>query len=290
MKKITPFLWFDNQAEEAVKLYVSAFPNSSVGNVVRNGAAVLTTSFSLNGQSFVALNGGPQYKFTPAISFYTICETEAEIDVAWQKLLVGGQVLMPLNKYEWSEKYGWLADQYGVSWQITLGKIKDLGQQFTPAFMFTGEQQGKAEEAINFYVSLFERSSIKLISRYKAGGIDPEGTISHAQFFLDGQAFIAMDSAMQHGFQFNEAISFVINCDTQADIDYFWNTIIADGGKEGQCGWLKDKYGISWQVVPPVLGKLLGDPNPAKSQSVMQAMLQMKKLDIEALKVAYEQV
>ncbi len=200
----------------------------------------------------------------------------------------GGQILMPLDTYAWSEKYGWLQDRFGVSWQITLGKIQDLGQKFTPALLFAGEQQGRAEEALNFYSSIFKHSSTKLISRYGAGGIDPEGTVNHAQFKLDGQGFIAMDSAMPHAFQFNEAVSFVINCDTQEDIDYYWNKLIEGGGTEGQCGWLKDKFGVSWQVVPPVLGGMLGSTDPGKSQRVMQAMLQMKKLDIARLKKAFE--
>lgn len=287
-EKITPFLWFDRQAEEAVKLYTSIFADSAMNQVVRNGDAVLTVGFTLGGQHFAALNGGPMFKLNPSISFFVVCETEAEADAVWATLLKDGEVMMPYDKYEWSEKYGWLNDRYGVSWQISFGKIADVGQKFTPTLMFTGEQQGRAEEAINFYTSLFKDSSVSGILRYGPKDSDPDGTIKHAQFKLDGQVFMAMDSAMPHAFQFNEALSFVINCDTQAEIDYYWNKLTADGGAESMCGWLKDKFGVSWQVVPPVLSQMLGSPDAAKSQRVMEAMMQMKKLDIGVLKAAFE--
>ncbi|MEI6410350.1 MAG: VOC family protein, partial [Bacteroidota bacterium] len=115
---------------------------------------------------------------------------------------------------------------------------------------------------------------------------DPEGTINHAQFSLDGQMFIVMDSAHPHQFQFNEALSFVVHCDTQVEIDYYWEKLTSNGGEEGQCGWLKDPFGVSWQVVPVNLGALLGNQDPAKAQRAMQAMMQMKKLNIEALREA----
>ncbi|MBP6809987.1 MAG: VOC family protein [Saprospiraceae bacterium] len=284
-QKITPFLWFDGQAEEAVNLYTSIFPNSKITSMFRlpNGS-VMTAGFQLGGENFVALNGGPQFKLNPSISFFVICETEAETDNAWQKLLEGGSVMMPLDKYPWSEKYGWVQDRFGLSWQLSFGKLADVGQKITPALMFVGEQHGRAEEALNFYSSIFKHPHTDGILRYAAGDSDPAiGTVKHAQFSLEGQKFMAMDSSAEHGFQFNEALSFVINCDTQPQIDYYWDKLTAEGGAESMCGWLKDKFGVSWQVVPPVLSKLLGDPDPAKSQRVMQAMCQMKKLDIAGL-------
>ncbi|NUO02298.1 MAG: VOC family protein [Saprospiraceae bacterium] len=288
VQTITPFLWFDNQAEAAARLYASVFPNSKIQQVIRNGDAVLTVSFSLSGQQFTAMNGGPQFKLTPAISLFAVCETEAETDAVWKALSEGGEVLMPLDKYPWSEKYGFLNDRYGLSWQIYLGKLADVRQRFSPSFLFTGARQGRAEEAIHFYTSLFSNSSIRSILKNGAGESDPEGTVKHAEFYLNGQQFMAMDSAAPHAFQFNEAFSFVIHCDTQEKIDYYWNALTADGGEESQCGWLKDKFGVSWQVVPPVLMELLGSPDAVKSQRAMQAMMQMKKLDIAALKAAFE--
>lgn len=294
IQKITPHLWFDDQAEEAANDYVSIFKNSTIGSVTHYGeevaevsgkpkGTVMTLSFQIEGQEFVALNGGPQFKFTPAISFFVNCETEEEIDQVWGKLIEGGEILMPLQKYPFSEKFGWLNDKFGVSWQLNLASSP---QKIDPCLLFVGEQHGKAEEAMNFYIPLFENSSIERIDRYGAGEGEPEGTVKRAIFSLDGQEFMAMDSNREHLFTFTEATSFLVNCETQEEVDEFWEKL-TEGGEEGPCGWLKDKYGVSWQIVPTVLNELLNDPDPEKSERVMKAMLQMGKLDIEGLKRAY---
>ncbi len=295
MQQIIPYLWFDNQAEEAVKLYTSIFKNSGIGHTMRYDEAgakvsgkpagsVMTVEFELEGQQFAALNGGPIYKFTPAVSFYVTVDTVKTIDEIWNKLSPGGMVMMELAKYPFAEKYGWIQDKYGVSWQLIVGK---RDQKIAPCLMFVGKQSGKAEHAINYYASLFPNSKITMISRYTAGGRDPAGTINHAEFTLNGQDFMAMDSAVEHQFGFTEAISFLVNCETQIEIDKFWNELTADG-EPGPCGWLKDRYGVSWQIVPTILNKLLQDPDPVKAGRVMQAMLQMKKIDIQTLKQAYQ--
>jgi predicted 3-demethylubiquinone-9 3-methyltransferase (glyoxalase superfamily) len=217
-----------------------------------------------------------------------VCETEAEIDAAWKRLADGGMALMPLNKYDWSNKYGWVQDRFGISWQLTLGKIADVGQKITPSFMFVGEQHGRAEEAVHLYTSVFNNSDITGIMKYGPGEPLPEGTVKHAQFSLDGHVFMVMDSGMDHHFQFNEALSFVVSCDTQEEIDYFWDRLTANGGQESQCGWLKDKFGVSWQIIPPLLIKYINDPDPVKAGNVAQAMLKMQKIDIGALERARE--
>ena len=196
--------------------------------------------------------------------------------------------MMPLDKYDWSEKYGWLQDRYGISWQISYGKLSDVGQKITPSLLFTGEKHGKAEAAVNFYTSLFDNSSIAGILKYTAGENEVEGTVKHAQFSLNKQVFMAMESSMPHAFVFNEAISFFVNCETQEEIDYFWNKLTADGGQESMCGWLKDKFGVSWQIIPPVLGKMMGDKDRAKARRAVQAMMQMKKIIIADLQKAYD--
>jgi predicted 3-demethylubiquinone-9 3-methyltransferase (glyoxalase superfamily) len=292
MQKITSFLWFDNQAEEAMNFYTAIFKDAKIGNVSRYGEAgpgpagsVMTAAFQLAGQEFMALNGGPQYTFTPAISFFVNCETEPEVDELWAKLTEGGTVLMELGNYPFSEKFGWVADKFGVSWQLMLA---GQPQKITPFLMYIGEQQGKAEEAMNFYTSLFQNSGINNIVRYGPGEEETEGTVVHAAFSLNGQEFMAMDSGQEHAFTFTPAISFFVNCATQGEVDELWDKL-SQGGEPGPCGWLKDKYGVSWQIIPTILGELLSDPDPAKSQRVMAAMLQMSKIDIDALKQAYEQ-
>jgi predicted 3-demethylubiquinone-9 3-methyltransferase (glyoxalase superfamily) len=143
-----------------------------------------------------------------------------------------------------------------------------------------------AEEAMNFYLSIFPNSKVVSTTRYGAGGPGPAGTVMTAQFSLDGQEFVALNGGPMH--QFSDAISFVINCETQAEVDRFWDKLSAGGGQPGPCGWLKDRYGLSWQVVPTILPKLLAGTDAAKSGRAMAAMMKMSKLDGDALKRAYD--
>jgi predicted 3-demethylubiquinone-9 3-methyltransferase (glyoxalase superfamily) len=153
-------------------------------------------------------------------------------------------------------------------------------QKITPFLWF----DGKAEEAINLYTSVFKNSKIVNIAYWGEGSPFPKDQVMTGTFELDGQMFYAFDAGPQ--FKFTEAISFFVNCETQEEIDHFWNKLTANGGQESMCGWLKDKFGISWQIVPPVLGKLLRDKDPAKSARVMQAMMKMKKIIIADLEKA----
>jgi predicted 3-demethylubiquinone-9 3-methyltransferase (glyoxalase superfamily) len=152
-------------------------------------------------------------------------------------------------------------------------------QKITPFLWF----DGKAEEAMNFYISIFKNSKILSVSRHGEAGPGPKGTVMTAKFELNGQEFIALNGGPQ--FTFTEAISFVVSCETQQEVDELWEKL-SQGGQKSRCGWLKDKYGLSWQVIPTVLVELLQDKNPAKSSRVMQAMLQMDKIDIETLRRA----
>jgi len=287
-QRITPFLWFDHRIEEALNLYASALPNSKIFNLVRNGDTVFTADFSLCGQRFAALNGHPAFPFNASISFYVVCETETEIDSVWQQLSEGGSVMMPLQQYPWSAKYGWLEDRYGLTWQLGLGKLEEVGQKITPSFLFVGQQHGRAGEALQLYSSIFKNAHTDGILHYGEGNPGGAvGTVQHAQFALDGCKFMVMDNNGPHPFQFNEAVSFVISCDGQEEVDYYWEKLIADGGQAGQCAWLKDKFGVSWQVVPLTLVKYLNDPDPEKANRVMQAMLKMSKIVIADLERAY---
>ncbi len=144
----------------------------------------------------------------------------------------------------------------------------------------------QAEEAMNLYVSLFKNSKVLSVSRYPEGGPMPAGTLMTATFQLDGQEFMALNGGPE--FKFTEAVSLFVTCETQAEVDHFWDHL-SEGGEKSRCGWLKDRFGLSWQIVPTALGELMGDPNPRKAQNVMQAMLQMDKLDIAALQAAHDQ-
>ncbi len=291
MQKITPFLWFNNNVEEAVNFYTAAFKNSKIVSMHRAGnglpgekGQVFTATFRLADHEFYALNGGPKYSFTPAVSFMVNCETKEETDDLWKNLSEDGMVLMPLSKYPFSEKFGWVQDKFGLSWQLNFTGSQ---QKITPFLMFVKEQNGKAEEAINFYTSLFQNSDILRMARYEAGEMGTEGTLKHAAFSLAGEAFMAMDSSMEHHFTFTPAISFFVNCKTQEEVDFFWEKL-SEGGREDRCGWLADKYGVSWQIIPDTLGKLMYDSDRVKSKRVMDAMLKMDKIDIKGLQEAYD--
>ena len=299
MRKITPHLWFDKEAKEAAELYTSQIPNSKIANVktlhnTPSGDCDLV-SFELSGQAFMAISAGPLYKFNPSVSFHVKCKARDEVDSIFERLSNGGKVLMPLGSYPFSDRYGWLEDKYGLSWQVILAGEREMKQRISPVLMFVGKVCGKTEEAINYYAEVFKNSpagatastNVNILARYGRGEEpDREGPVRYASFTLLGQEFGAMDSAREHKFAFNEAISFMVPCDTQGEIDYFWERLSADP-KAGQCGWLKDRYGLSWQITPTIMNEMLASNDQERTARVTQAFLKMKKFDIDALKQAY---
>lgn len=254
--------------------------------------SLMTVDFIVADHDFVALNGGPVFSFTPTISFLVNYDPSRDdkaaehLDEAWSKLLEGGTVMMPLQEYSFSKHYGWIQDEYGVSWQLMLTNPEgEPRPMITPSLMFTEAMCGKAEEAGDFYVSVFKNAKRGMVAHYPAGmEPDTENETMFSEFMLENQWFAAMDSAREHS-QFNEAISFVVNCADQAEVDYYWEKLSAVPEAE-QCGWLKDKYGVSWQIVPTEFLNMLAGDDKEKSARVMEAMLKMKKLDLAALKAA----
>lgn len=290
MQRITPHLWFDKEAKEAAQLYTSTFPGSKIKDTTTlhdtpSGSVDIVT-IELSGQELTLLSAGPLFKFTPAVSFLVACKTKEEVDSVWAKLSDGGMVLMELGEYPFSERYGWTQDRYGLSWQIMHFGDRPIEQKIIPTLMFVGDVAGKAEEAIRFYTSVFDRSNVGDIMRYEKGEEpDREGTVKWAPFTLEGQQFAAMDSAHKHDFTFNEAISLIVHCDTQQEIDRYWESLSAVPAAE-QCGWLKDKYGLSWQIVPTAMDRMFKQKDPAKLARVTEAFLKMKKFDIAKLEEA----
>ena len=299
MQKIVPCLWFDKEAEEAAKFYVSVFGNGKVGKVMRYDkeaskasgqpeGSVLTVEFEIEGYAFLGLNGGPVFTFTPAISFFVHCKTADEVDRLWKKLSKGGKALMGLDEYPFSKHYGWIQDKYGVSWQLMLD-AESSPQKIVPSLMFVGENFGRAEEAMQHYLSAFGDGNVIFAQKAPPGPpYNKEGALMYAQFTLFGEHLSIMDGPGEHPFTFTEAISLMVNCESQEEIDRYWKALSAVKESE-QCGWLKDKYGVSWQIVPRMLEEMLRDENKAKAQNAMKAMLQMKKIDLKKLQEAYEQ-
>lgn len=291
-RKIVPFLWFDKVSDKAVNFYLSAFPSSSLRSVTTlsetpSGAVEIYAVDLLDGE-FHLMSAGPEFKFTPAISFLVACGSAAEVDHLWQKLVPGGSVLIELESTPFSERYGWLQDPFGLSWQMMCTAQQPIPQQIIPFLMFTGAQFYRAEEAIQFYTSVFPNSAVEEIQRYQEGEEPNQpGSVRFAEFRLHGQLFAAMDSYYDHGFSFNEAISFVVNCETQEEIDYYWEKLSADPEAE-MCGWLKDRFGVSWQIVPTVMYEMQQTNDANRLARVTEAFLKMKKFDIAALQKAYE--
>ncbi len=294
MNKIISHLWFDTQAKEASEFYVSLFPDSKIINhtVITgtpSGDCDIMT-FELSGTPFQAISAGPYFKFNPSISFMVNfdpskdADAESRIDQIWEKLSEGGEVLMPLQEYPFSKKYGWIQDKYGLSWQLILTNPDgEERPRILPSLLFANESYGKAEAASDFYLSIFKDSKRGALVKYTAG-MEPnkEGTIMFSDYKLSNQWFVAMDGPGSHEFAFNEAVSFVVNCETQEEIDYYWEKLSSVPESE-QCGWLKDKFGVSWQIVPTMMEEVMTSGDQEKINKLTQAFLKMKKFDIATL-------
>lgn len=273
---IHPCIWYDGNANAAAEFYCTVFPGAKI-----TVDSPMVVNFELYGQKFMGLNGGPMFKTNPSVSFLIICEEDNEIELLWKALSEDGMVMMPLDKYDWSERYGFVQDKFGLAWQIMKGKYSDVNQKITPTLLFVGNSFGKAKAAVKYYTEVIKPSSVDGILLYADNEGPAAGSVKHSQFILDGKVFMAMDGYGEHKFAFNEGISFVVECKDQEEIDYYWNTLTSDGGQESMCGWLKDKFGVSWQIIPKNIGTLMMDP--VNGQKAMQALMQMKKIDIAKL-------
>lgn len=293
MQKIIPNLWFEGNAKEAAEFYVSLFPDAKITNTSyypTEGIAdfqkdfagkELTLDFELAGHRFTAINAGPEFKFNPSVSFMLNFDPSRDeqakehLDELWDKLIDGGEALMPLDEYPFSKRYGWVKDKYGLTWQLILTDSAGDPRPFIiPSIMFGGPVQNQAEEAINFYTSVFKNAKLGIKAPYEQPtGPAAKDSLMFADFMLENQWFAAMDSGVEQDFTFNEAVSFLINCKDQEEIDYFWSKLSVSPENE-QCGWCKDKFGFSWQVVPANMDELMKKPD------AFPKMMEMKKIVI----------
>lgn len=278
--KIYPCLWFDGQAKQAAEFYCSIFNNSKI-----TADTPIVVTWEIGGQKIMGLNGGSMFKINPSISFFLTFATESEVEEKYNKLMDGGMVMMALDKYPWAEKYAWVKDKFGLTWQLMLATEQNVAGRFLPSLLFTANNFGRAEEALKFYTSVFPDSSSMLELKYPDGN-ENVGKMMYSEFNISKYEVIAMDGLGSHEFIFNEAFSFVVDCNDQTETDYYWNKLTADGGQESMCGWLKDKFGISWQIVPRRLIELMNESDKEKAGRVMQAMMKMKKIVIADLENA----
>jgi len=299
MSPIQPHLWFDCPASAAAEFYTGLMPDSAITYVshfqIPNGVCEVA-AFTFAGQPFFGISGMPSAGINPSISFMINFDPSRDadaikrIDQVWNQLSDGGKVMMPIDRYPFSERYGWVADRYGVNWQLILTRAEGEERPvILPSVIFTGDVAGRAEEAINFYCSIFKDGK-RGVTAYYPTGMEPdqEGTLTFGDFYIDQTWIAAMDSAHSPGFPFNEAVSLLIICETQDEIDQYWTALSADG-KPGQCGWLKDKFGVSWQVTSTVIFEALREGTPAQVDRVLKAFQLMKKVDVTALKRAYRE-
>jgi predicted 3-demethylubiquinone-9 3-methyltransferase (glyoxalase superfamily) len=299
MGALIPCIWLDTAAEAAAAFYIEAFgggrvvatsryPESGENPSGKPPGSVLTVEFEVAGQRFTALNGGPIFVLNPSVSFFVNLKSRAEVERLYAALVDGGKALMAIGTYPWSERYGWVMDRFGVSWQVMLSANPDVAT-IVPCLMFAGPNHRRAEEAMRFYTEVFPRSRVDAIERYAPGdgaGEAGVGTVKHGRVVLDGQWMVAMDAHGPHDIVFNEALSLQVMCKDQAELDRFWEAL-SEGGAKSACGWLKDRFGLSWQVVPERIAAWMSSKDAAARDRAFAAMLTMTKLDIAALDRAF---
>lgn len=299
MQKIIPHLWFDKEAKEASEFYASVFPNAKVTNVTTlhdtPSGDCDVVSFEIAGHGFMAISAGPYFKINPSISFILNfdpskdAEAEKNLNDLWEKLAEDGNILMPIDAYPFSKRYGWIQDRFGVSWQLMLSDPVGEERQFiVPSLLFTQEVNGKAEEATEYYLSIFKNAKRGMIAKHPMDTpVHKAGMVMFTDFMLENQWFAGMDGGDVHDFTFSGGVSLVVNCDTQEEIDYYWKKLSADPASE-QCGWLKDKYGVFWQIVPTRMNEMMREGTPEQVDRITKAFLPMKKFDIAELEKAYK--
>lgn len=293
-QRIIPNLWFSRNAEEAVNFYRDAFPGLTVGRTdyypednlpdfQRSFAGkVLTIAFAIDGFQFLAINAGDEFRPNPSLSFFVNFDpsrdpdARAELDRVHKRLMEGGSELMPLGEYPFSPHYAWIEDRYGVSWQLILTNPDGEERPFiVPDLMFGNINQGKARAAIDFYTQLFDGRAGSVVT-YPPGAGAVAGEVMFADFTLLGTWFAAMDSA-GHDFTFTCGVSLMVECADQEEIDRYWDALSAVPEAEA-CGWCQDQFGVCWQIVPADQERLMEIPG------AFQRLLEMKKIDIEALR------
>lgn len=266
--KVYPCVLFDNEQKQAAEFYLKTFSNGK--QIIDFPYAEL---FQVEGLQIFAINGGPTFKTNPTFSFMVFFKDTEELESIWKKLVNKGIVLMPLGEYDWSKKYGWVQDRFGVSWQLLLSEQTLTQQRIAPVIMFSQEFHGNTEPALNFYRKLFKNFNLERFEKYDSGPY--KGKVKYAQLTLEGTRLAFMDSGIEQPFTFPNANSIVIECDSQQEIDYFWNAI-KKGGKELQSGWIQDQFGVRWQIVPSDFKEWMKRED---WPNIMVEILRMTKID-----------
>ncbi len=290
MTKLIPHLWFDTQAVEAAGIYTSLFQHSQIDGVTvikdtPSGDCDFVT-FTLAGQSFTAISAGPYFTFNPSISLTVAFDNETELREVWQKLSESSETLMPLQSYPFCPLYGWIQDRFGLSWQLMLLRPGDITHKIIYSFLFSKDHAGQSEDAARYYIDVFKEGAMNMLEYYQPNEVENEqAKVKYLNFNLVGQQFSAMDNAFKAEYDFNEAFSFMVMCENQEEIDYYWEKLSHVEDAE-QCGWCKDRFGVSWQIVPANWDETLFNGTEKEKARVTAAFLEMKKFDIAQLERA----
>jgi len=272
---VYPCIWTNHQNAEMSAVYGGAFDCLSVLS-----STPFVTELALGDYRMLLLDGGDKFSPNPSISIFIKMTDKAALQKAWDKLTEGAKVMMPLQAWPWSPMYGWVKDRFNVSWQLFWEEKAEEDFVLSPCLMYVGDNAGKTKDAMDFYCSMFKPSVINGVTYYGEGGGDVASYINHAEFTLGNNLLMAMDSSHMHGFDFSEGISLVVPCKNQEEIDHYWASL-TNGGAESICGWLKDRYGVSWQIVSANIGILMSDQE--KAPKIFERILKMKKIIVADL-------
>ena len=289
MRQIAIQLCFNNQAEEAVKFYTSVFDQSEITREIRYpkpNVESVAYDFTIENQAFAAFNGDSDFKMNPSFSLMISLDTAEEVDTLYAKLAKGGKDLMPLDAYPFSDRYAWVEDQFGLSWQIMLAPDVPKNHKIRVSLLFAGQYCGQAEQALKDYATIFQMAAPGHINYYQKGEAqDGRAKVNYAELNVGDQQLVFMDHGFGSDEEFSEAISFLIVAGAQSEVDYYWDKLSAHEESEAM-GWLKDSHGISWQVVPQAYLQIMETANEEQKKRVLDALFKMKKMDVARLENA----
>lgn len=295
MQKIVPNIWFDHNAAEAADFYAEALPRTRVTATTRYpneglldfqqelAGQPLTVEFEVDGYRMIAINAGPEFRVNPSVSFMlnfdpaTDPQARQRLDLTWAALAEGGRELMPLGAYGFSSHYGWVEDRYNVSWQLILTDPAGEPRPFLmPSLLFGDGVQNRAGEAIERYAGLFHGARVGNVVHYpQPVGPAAADSVMFGELNLFGQWFVLMDSGTEQDFSFNCGVSMMLECADQAELDRYW-AALSEVPEAEQCGWCADRFGLSWQVVPAEMDRLMNRPG------AFEKLMSMKKIDMAA--------
>lgn len=289
MRQIAIQLCFNDQAEEAVKFYTSVFNNSEITREIRypmpEGES-MAYDFTIENQAFSAFNGGPDFTMNPSFSLMVSLDTADEVDALYNKLAEGGTDLMPLDTYPFSDRYAWVQDHFGLSWQLMLAPDVPAKHKVRVSLLFAGQYCGQAEQALHDYAEIFQMAEPGHINYYQEGEAqDDRAKVNYSELNVGDQQIVFMDHGFGSDEEFSEAISFLIVAGAQSEVDYYWEKLSAHEESEA-IGWLKDSHGIAWQVVPQAYFQAMETATDEQKKRILDALFKMKKMDVARIENA----